>query len=471
MCICSGKAGAFTLTGHLLCSSVSFLIKALDGAGRRCDMSRAFKRLTFEDRLEIEQMLSVDMRVSTIAESLGFSRQSITREIIRSRIDEGRARIYGKYWNGCVYQRTCRVTRACNFDSECAKRCASCRIVNCTKTCTEFKANSCPRLARSPWCCNGCPSYKACAYTRLRYSAKAAQARAEELLVSSRIGPDITEDELALIAHIAAPLLKRGQSPAQIWLAYKDSMPCSERSFYRHVANGNIPGVVALNLPSALRCKPRSKEVSTKTNISEDALVGRTYADFLLLGDGERSSACEMDCVCGIITDKAALLTVYLRPWKFQFIDLLGTKTSRLVAAHIDEIASFIEPRFPSYILVDRGTEFAWAEGIETSGITGEKRTSLYYCDARHPEQRGASENNHRLIRRIIPKGASLEGLTGVDVATLTSHINSMPRKSHGGKSPMHLARRHLPISFFKEYGLELIPSDEIVLKPKLLGL
>lgn len=56
-------------------------------------------------------------------------------------------------------------------------------------------------------------------------------------------------------------------------------------------------------------------------------------------------------------------------------------------------------------------------------------------------------------------------------MATLTSHINSMPRKSLGGKSPMQLAMQHLPEGFFKEYGLELVDSDKIILKPKLLGL
>ena len=46
-----------------------------------------------------------------------------------------------------------------------------------------------------------------------------------------------------------------------------------------------------------------------------------------------------------------------------------------------------------------------------------------------------------------------------------------MPRKSLGGKSPIHLAIQHLPESFFKEYGLKLVDSDKIILKPKLLRL
>lgn len=433
-------------------------------------MSRTFTHLTYENRLDIERMLSVKESMTTIATTIGFSRQSIVREIIRSRVFEGRARAYGKHWNGCVHQRTCQLRGACSFWDDCTKRCASCRLVNCVKTCPQFKENSCPDLERSPYCCNGCMSYQGCAYPRYRYHAKAAQVRAEEVLVSSRRGVDLTEDELSHIAKIAAPLLKNGQSPAQIWLEHGDEMPCSERSFYRHVGNRVTPGIIALDFPAAVGYKPRTQDKKTsRTNIAAEVLVGRTYADFLLLSDAERMKAIEMDCVCGCQGETSALLTIYFRPWKFQFIDLLWEKNSVSVALHFDSVASFFGTDFPPYTLVDRGTEFSWAEGIETSGITAEKHTSLYYCDPMRSDQRGASENNHRLIRRIIPKGTSLEDLSGVDVGILTSHINSMPRKSLGGKSPMQLAMQHLPEDFFKEYGLELIPSDKVVLKPKLL--
>lgn len=353
-------------------------------------MSRTFKHLAFEDRLEIERMLSVDATATEIAAALGFSHQSITREIIRSRVDEGRARIYGKHWNGCVFQRTCQVRGACGFDPRCTKRCASCRMVSCTRSCPEFKADACPRLARSPYCRNGCPSYKACAYPRLRYSAKTAQIRADELLTSSRTGPDLTEDELSLISRISTPLLKKGQSPAQIWLSHSDRMPCSERSFYRYLEDGYIEGAIKLDLPCAVAYKPRrSDDAPSKSNIPAEALIGRTYADFLLLGESERAQACEMDCVCGRVHDEAALLTVYFRPWRFQFVDLLGKKNTLAVSSHVDAFAEFLEPDFPPCTLLDRGSEFSCPEGIEASGITGEKRTSVYYCDPRHPEQRG----------------------------------------------------------------------------------
>ena len=46
-----------------------------------------------------------------------------------------------------------------------------------------------------------------------------------------------------------------------------------------------------------------------------------------------------------------------------------------------------------------------------------------------------------------------------------------MPRASLDGKPPLLLAMQHLPKEFFEHFSIRLIPDDEIVLKPKLLGL
>jgi hypothetical protein len=70
-----------------------------------------------------------------------------------------------------------------------------------------------------------------------------------------------------------------------------------------------------------------------------------------------------------------------------------------------------------------------------------------------------------------LPKGTSFEGLTDKDVALLTSHVNSVPRASLDGKPPLLLAKEHLPKEFFEGFGIELIKSDDVILKPRLLGL
>lgn len=51
----------------------------------------------------------------------------------------------------------------------------------------------------------------------------------------------------------------------------------------------------------------------------------------------------------------------------------------------------------------------------------------------------------------------------------MMSHINSSPRQSLGGLSPMALAKLMLPKELLNFFGLSEIPVDEIVLTPALL--
>jgi len=437
-------------------------------------MPKTFHHLTLSDRITIESMLSICKKPYTIASELGFSRQAITSEIIRSRIQVGSASGYGRYYNGCVYQPTCNIRHICG-NASCNKKCVSCRSCNCVGCCDEFApVGECPYLQKSPHVCNGCPMYRKCPLQRYTYSASSADARAQGLLISSREGIDLNDDELDYISHIVSPLLTQGQSPSQIWNEHSGQLPISERSFYRYVQNGVLAHISVMDLPKAVRYRSRThKKDPRKANLSIEALSDRTFADFLELDDTQRANCVEMDCVCGKRGDKKAILTLLWRQWMFQMMILLDCHDSKSVVAALDELEKNIGyDGFPDIILADRGSEFADASGIEESWTFMEDsyRCGLYYCDPMRSDQKAKCENNHRFIRRIIPKGTSLDGLAAKDMAEAMSHINSVPRASLGGKPPMVLAIEHLPSSFFSVYGIYLVPSDMVVLRPYLIG-
>jgi IS30 family transposase len=325
-------------------------------------------------------------------------------------------------------------------------------------------------LQRSPYVCNGCPEFKSCAHIRFTYMAAAADSRALGLLVSSRTGPDLAEDEMGRIAEIAYPLLAAGQSPAHIWMGQSDKMPCSERSFYRYIHAGYFDDIRALHLPFACRYAPRTSHGQpSKPNLSADALLGREHDDFLCLDALEQANAVEMDCVCGARTSTQTILTLLWRPWMFQLMVLLEEHTACAVVGALDTLEESLEESFPDVLLTDRGPEFADAKGIEKTIHGNWRRCCLYYCDARHSDQKAKCENNHRLIRRILPKKTVLKDLTAEDMALLMSHVNSMPRASLGGKSPMELAMGNLSEQLFKDLHITLIPSNKVILKPRLL--
>jgi IS30 family transposase len=97
------------------------------------------------------------------------------------------------------------------------------------------------------------------------------------------------------------------------------------------------------------------------------------------------------------------------------------------------------------------------------------KRCSVYFCDPCRPNQKGQCEKSHVEVRKIIPKGTSLKNLTTYDMATVFSHVNSVPRKSLGGASPLALAQSVLPKNLLEELGLSIVLSVDITLKPSLL--
>ena len=74
-------------------------------------------------------------------------------------------------------------------------------------------------------------------------------------------------------------------------------------------------------------------------------------------------------------------------------------------------------------------------------------------------------------LRKVLPKGTSVDLLTEQDVAKLCSHVNSYTRPALGSKSPMELARLILPGDLIDGLGIEYVPPDDVVLKPSLLNL
>ena len=119
-------------------------------------------------------------------------------------------------------------------------------------------------------------------------------------------------------------------------------------------------------------------------------------------------------------------------------------------------------------ILADNGSEFSNPSRIEFDR-QGNRRTHLFYCDPSAPYQKGAAENNHEFIRRIIPKGVDLALYTQDHILLMMSHIDSYLRKALGNKSPYDTFAFQYGTGTLEKFGLRNIPADEIILSPELL--
>jgi IS30 family transposase len=92
----------------------------------------------------------------------------------------------------------------------------------------------------------------------------------------------------------------------------------------------------------------------------------------------------------------------------------------------------------------------------------------VFYTDPGAPYQKGACENNHSLIRRLIPKGTSLKGCTQEDIDLLMNHINSYSRKKPDNKSPFEVFSFLHGSSVLEKLGVKRIDSDDVTLNPLL---
>lgn len=429
------------------------------------EKDRSYRRFTFDDRYEIQKLLNANATMSEIASKLGVSVSSITREIKRNRRDDGyRVSLTSSMTRLCTHAKTCQIKGLCRGCWN--KRCASCGRVRCTNICPRYERDICRKNTSAPFCCNGCPSVPGCTRHRYRYDAKAAQRLADSRLVESRSGIDTTSQEFEAMMERAALLIKeQGQSIAHIWATHRPEFPCSERTFYRYVDLG-LGGMKNLDLPAKCRYRPRKKRATHKFLCPE----GHRWEDFCALGEEERLTTVEMDCVEGVRTDAKVLLTMLFKRISFLLVFLLEEHTRECVCRTIDTLDSLLGGEAGGFtsvfplLLADRGHEFQDFERIEKAG-----RTRLYYCEPGRADQKGSIENCHRLVRRILPKGSSFDGLRRIDAAVIASHVNSMPRASLGGASPFDLARHVLPEDLLEALGLQQIPADDVCLKPALL--
>jgi len=119
-------------------------------------------------------------------------------------------------------------------------------------------------------------------------------------------------------------------------------------------------------------------------------------------------------------------------------------------------------------ILTDRGAEFEKHKLFEI-GKDGNSRLSIFYCDPMQSSQKPHVENNHNYVRDIIPNKYPLDNLTQPDINLMFSHINSVPRRSLGGKTPFELFCFIHGETTAELLNITKVSRDDVTLKPSLI--
>lgn len=329
--------------------------------------------------------------------------------------------------------------------------------------------DACARPEGRPWTCSGCKlrRYHCSRKWRCEHSTPRTQALANGLLSEARKGASAREFDFERAMAKVRSDVARGLSPAQIARGRAAEFEVHPSTIYRWVAAG-YGGMSNAELRRKVGYKPRKEHAGAKETSHGPE---RSHKAFSALPEESRAAACEMDAVIGRSRDSQCILTLYLRPSKVQLCLLLPEKTSSAVTAALDALEEALGKELFQLlfglVLTDNGCEFSDTAALERSVFEGVARMKVHCCDVRQSQQKGGCERNHVELRKLLSKGRgiSFDDLTGRDMAVLMSQLNSEPRPSLMGISPLALLRAALgpdADALMGALGIEEVPYGKL---------
>lgn len=442
-------------------------------------MDKQYNQLTLKERREIEKGLDRGDPFRAIARLIGRQPSTVSREVRENR----HVRAFNGRKAACRDRNWCKRVGVC---AECVREgayCSGCDARDCRDHCSAYAGQaSCDRMAKAPWVCNGCRKnrYGCSRQNRYVYDAEVAQKASDERRSDSRKGIDMPKEQAEVaLAHIKDGL-SRGLSPYEISVLYEDVVGVHRSTIYRWVDAG-YGGLTNLELERKVGFKPRDKKAPRKTTSHSPK---RSHDEFEKLPAEAKASRTELDCVIGRSKDEQAVMTLYNLPCHVQLGLLLEGHDCANVKAELARVKSAMPKRMRARwmrtVLTDNGEEFSDEDGI--GALLGERiadgglEVHLYYCDPGQSQQKAGCEKNHTEIRQLLEKGMfSFDELNRADMAVLMSHVNSNPRESLGGKTPIQMLRfvygDEDAQALLDAFGIREVGRDELMLKPEVLDI
>ena len=407
------------------------------------------KHLSLDDRIIIEQCIVDGSRKFETAKQIKKSPSTVAKEISKNRKTRLRYS-FNSDSNQCIYLKECGV---------------------CNLKCRDYTENKCYRRDRFVGACNNCPEIKRCRLVKYFYSAKLAHNNYLYNLKDAREGVNLTSTELISIARIIKPLIEQGQSIYTILNNHKE-ISLSAKTLYTYIEMGlfNDWGINNLSLKRKVKRKIRSKKLKKRTEPADYS--GRKYEDYLeFIKLNPSVATTEMDTVYNSHSGP------FIQTFIFQNTGLMlgrlhSFKNVESMSSSLDYFQDVLDNEYSklfSLVLTDRGTEFAKPRLFEINSETGELRTNMFYCDPQTPSQKPHVENNHNFVREILPNGMNWYHLTQEKIDLIFSHINSVPRKSLGGKTPYEAFSFFYGEEILTKLNIQKIQKDKVTLQPYLI--
>lgn len=165
-----------------------------------------------------------------------------------------------------------------------------------------------------------------------------------------------------------------------------------------------------------------------------------------------------MDCVQGIQgADEQVLLTLQIVEIKFLFMFLIKKQTVECVIKELEKFKDYFNQdefdKLLNILLTDNVHEFIKLDAL----MNLLDKTNIYYCHPYSSCEKGSIENNHELIRRVVPEGVSLSNYSQEEINLLCSNINSLFREELDGKCPFDLVENYISRDILNKLGIKEI--------------
>ncbi|MDO8619513.1 MAG: IS30 family transposase [Candidatus Daviesbacteria bacterium] len=249
--------------------------------------------------------------------------------------------------------------------------------------------------------------------TKQRYKAPLKNSKVF-LFVRENLRAGLTPDEIAgrlprihpgesisyetIYRYIYSKKMRRYKYWQYLTLGRKKRMKKSGRSVHR---NSKIPGSISIDLRPEI------------------------VADRARVGDWET------DNVIGQQIDKTALSVTVERVTRLTLITKLSDRLAVTKRNALIRRLGIFPSKIRLTLTTDNGSENSCHKEISKT-----LNLLMFFCHAYHSWEKGTVENTNGRIRRFIPKGVSIDGLTDEQIKQVEIRLNSTPRKCLGYLTP-----------------------------------
>lgn len=293
--------------------------------------------------------------------------------------------------------------------------------------------------------------------TCIKYSPEKSYNQYKKYLSEKGASPKILQAP-KLLEYIKHMIIDQHFSAEAILLEIKNNNLKFEieiksvQTIYSAVRNGYIDGVKMSDMPRKGKIKQKKQKVESLPSYWREQ-KGTSIDDRPeIVLDRSTFGNWEMDCLCGKSTNRKTALVLTERKTRMEIVEQLKKHTMKEVVKALDRIEKKYGGDFYKIfqtITVDNGSEFKDFKGMEKALRRVGKRTVIYYCHARSPQERGSNENNNILLRRCdgLEKGADFDKcLTYAKCKDAEMWVNTYPRKIFNGRCSLELFNEELEL-------------------------